>query len=518
MSRRHPAWDAVGVGTVVVPTVVLAPLMTQAPWADDQLNVYAFGGVYLDRPWEVPVDAFRAVPYFLNLGNFRPLGRTYEWAQNVAVFALSDVFGIPVNVGLRLAALVTAIVLTGCAVLFAAYATGRTRPLRTAPPVPVALLPFAVGGGLVAAGPVSTTVLFSGLYFMTSSLVLAVAAWACATVGLPRLSLLRGTLAVLAGAAIAAFNEMACLAIPLCVVAVGLRARLVFAVRLRNMLRDSGVRFVLLLCAGFLPVIVPVRMAIAETCSRGDCYEGSAVSLPGAAAAVPDRLISWLPPLMWQWATAGTRGWLAAPVTALAAAALLVVAGLLLRALPALPSLDARQTLTLAGVSATVLALAAGIASLNVWMQQAAAAGQYGVGWRDSALTTVGGSALVVAAATALPRARRLTAAVTLIALSGVTVVSAAANSAYHQRSATERVPYLHNRIAQEIADVDPTADGDHRRCALRTRLLSVKNPLDTQRIDQTLDAATAQAAGRRFCTRAPNWPGPLPLYRDATA
>ncbi|MCU7726299.1 hypothetical protein ODJ79_21430 [Actinoplanes sp. KI2] len=499
---------------VLVPFVVLAPLTTQAPWADDQLNVYGYGGVYLDRPWRIPVDAFGAVPYFLGVGNFRPLGRTYEWSQNVAVFALSDLFGVPVDIGLRLVALVAAIALTGCAVLLAAYATSRTRPWNGAPAVPVALVPFAIGGGLVAAGRSSTTVLFSGLYFATSALVLAVAAWACATVGRPRLPLWRGLLAVAAGAAIAGFNEMACLAVPLAVVAVVLRGRLVFAVRWRDLPRDAGVRFVLLLSAGFVLVIVPVRVIVAHRCARGGCYDGSAVSLSGAVTALPVRLVSWLPPLMWQWA--GGRDRPAGAISVFAGIVLLAVGWRVLRTLPGLPRLDARQTSALAGTAATVLILAAGIAALNVWMQRAAAAGQYGLGWRDSALTTAGGGMLLVAAVTALHRARRAVATGLLTVLAGVAVVSAAANAAYHRDSARERLPYLHNRIAQELADFDRTPDGDERRCALRARLLSTKAAANEQRIDLILDAAARQIAGRRFCGLAPDWPGPVPLYRAA--
>src|SRR3712207_7800514 len=42
-----------------------------------------------------------------------------------------------------------------------------------------AAVPFAVGGGFVAAGSASPVVLFGGLYLLSAALVLAVAAAAC---------------------------------------------------------------------------------------------------------------------------------------------------------------------------------------------------------------------------------------------------------------------------------------------------------------------------------------------------
>ena len=78
--------------------------------------------------------------------------------------------------------------------------------------------------------------------------------------------------------------------------------------------------------------------------------------------------------------------------------------------------------------------------------------------------------------------------------------------------------PYLHNRIAHELADFDRTASGDARRCVLRDQFLSTTAAANEPRIDQTLDAASEQIADHRFCSWAPMRSGPVPLYRPAPA
>ncbi|HWS36503.1 MAG TPA: hypothetical protein VN408_27675 [Actinoplanes sp.] len=478
--------------------------MTLTPYADDQVNVYAYGGVYLHRPWWLPVDAFGAVPYFLGVGNFRPLGRTYEWSQNVAVLSLSDFFGVPANIGLRIVAVVAAMLVTASAVWFAAAVISGGRPTAAPPARPIVLLPFAIGAGLIAAGQVSTTVVFSGLYFVSSALVLLVAAWAAAAVGRPRLGVWRGVAAVLIGAAIAGFNEMACLAIPLALTVVTVRARLVVGLPWREFARDSGIRAALLLVAGYLPVLVPVRMIIQRACADGGCYEGSAVSVAGAAATFPHRMVAWLPPLAWESADVTT-------VAVLSAVALSIVGLPVLRSLAGLPAASRPQAAALAITGTAVLVLGSAVAALNVWMQEAAAQGLYGVGWRDSMLTTVGGSILILAV---IGAARRSVTVLALVLLIATGALSTSANSAYRRGTVASGQAPLHNRIAQEFADFDHTAAGDDRRCDLRDRLVASKARANERRLDLILEVAARQSSGQRFCSRAPVWRGPVPLYR----
>ncbi|GIE93652.1 hypothetical protein [Paractinoplanes rishiriensis] len=487
-SGRH--WRRLALRGVLVPLIVLFPLLTLTPSADHRFNIYANGGLYASRPWHLLRVAVESVPMFLDRGNFRPLGRVVEWSLDVVAFALTGLVGLPANIGLRLVSFGAAVLLTLAAVLFAAAVTTRGRLFGAAPSVPVALVPFAVGAGLVAAGRTSTTVLFGGLYLTTSALVLAVGAWACR-------SRRPGLLVVLAGAALAAFNELAYLAVPLATAAVLLRGRVVLGNDWRTTLRGSGVRFAGLLWLGFLPVFVPVRLLIMQRCAGGGCYTGSDLALGGAPAALPNRLLSWLPPLMWRRAGGDPLPHLAALLPVLAFMLLAVLAWRALRQLPQLPALDRGQALGLAGAAAVLLLLAGTLAALNADVQAIAGQGRWGQGWRDSGLTTAAGSLLVLAC-------WRRFVPVLLVLLMAGGVLAAAANKDYRDTSGRGQYPYLHDRIAQEIAGFDRTPAGDARRCALRAAVITIAaTEREVERFDVSVTRATRHLAGRPFCTRA---------------
>jgi hypothetical protein len=272
--------------------------------------------------------------------------------------------------------------------------------------------------------------------------------------------------------------------------------------------RGPGRRFIILLWAGFLPVFIPVRMIIYQNCAAGGCYAGSDIALPGAAAALPNRLVSWLPPLMWQRATDGVTAHPAGLLPALALVALAVLAWRAARQVPRLAMLDRRQALGLAGVAAVALLLAATLAALNADVQQFAALGRWGQGWRDSGLTTVAGGLLLLCPVVA---GRRLLVVPALAVLVVAGAFSVAANKDFRDGGTGGRYPYLHDRIAQEIAGFDPTPAGDARRCALRDafRQTSLANhhgvdAPELERFDVSLDRATRQLAGRPFCTGGP--------------
>jgi hypothetical protein len=100
---------------------------------------------------------------------------------------------------------------------------------------------------------------------------------------------------------------------------------------------------------------------------------------------------------------------------------------------------------------------------------------------------------------------------VLLVVLLAGGVLAAAANKDYRDTSSGGRYPYLHNRIAQEIADFDRTPAGDTRRCALRDAFVrtsalnnggGVDQP-EVERFDVSVNRATRHLAGRPFCTRA---------------
>jgi hypothetical protein len=508
-SRLSPAravagrpWRAVVRRCVLVPLIVLIPLVALTPAADHRFNVYSNGGQYASRPWQILVTAVESVPQFLRLGNFRPLGRIVEWSLDVLAFAMTGLLGVPANIALRVVSFAAAIVLTFAAVVFAEAVTARGRLFGSTPSVLVATVPFAVGMGFVAAGRTSTTVLFGGLYFLTAALVLAVAAVVCR---ITRITWARAGALVLAGAAIAAFNELAALALPLAATAVVVRERIV----LGNGWKRPAVNAAILLWLGFLPVFLPVRAIIYSICAHGACYTGSDVALPGAPAALPNRLAAWLPPLMWHRAADGTHLRLIGVLPALALLALALLAWRATRQLARLAALDRRQSFGLAGVAAAALLLGAVLSALNSDLQELARQGVWGQGWRESGLTGAAGGVLVAA----LVAGRcRTWAAATLVPLVVAGTIAVAANKAVHDGSSAGSYPYLHDRIAQEIADFDATPAGDARRCGLRALFIktSVANhhgrvdQPELERIDVSLNRATQQLDGHRFCSGAP--------------
>ncbi|NMO52564.1 hypothetical protein HH310_15350 [Actinoplanes sp. TBRC 11911] len=467
----HP-WRRVVTRAVLVPIVVLLPLITLTPGADHRFNVYSNGGRFAADPLRLPWSVVESLPTYLALGNFRPLGRLVEWSLDVAAFAFTGLLGVPATIGLRVVSFAAAVLMTLAAVLFAESLTGRGRLFAAPPSTFVALLPFAVGAGLVAAGRTSTTVLFGGLYFTSAALVLAVAAWACR-------ARRAGPLVVVAGAALAAFNEIAYLALPLATVAVLIRF---YVTRV-----SLGWRFVTLLWAGFLPVFVPIRVLIYRQCAHGGCYTGSDIAVGGAPATFPQRLVAWLPPLQWERAGLHSAG----IIVVLALAVLIVLA---VRTPLGGPRGDRRQTLGLVLGAVTILLLGAALAALNADVQHM----PWGQGWRESGLTAVAGALLLVAAGRRFPRPA-------LAVLVALAVCSVAANRDFRDASGGGRYPYLHDRIAQEVAGFDPTPDGDARRCALRAAFIrNGADPAQVARLDLSLDRATRQLAGRRFCSEAP--------------
>jgi hypothetical protein len=446
---------------------------------------------------------------YLDFGNFRPLGRMMEWAIDFAAYLFGEITHLPVHVGLRVMSALAAAVLVAAAVLFAEAVTARGRMFAEPPARTIALLPFAIGGCLCAAGQSSSTVLFGGLYFGTAALVLAVAAWVSRG---PRL----GVLVVVAGAALAAFNEMAALAPPLATVALLARGRLVLGAWPR-------LRPAFLLWLGFLPVFLPVRILLYAACRDGDCYQNSDLLLgPGALTALPNRLTAWLPPLQWGEALRNAE-----PVSrvvliaAVAGCALLAVR--LFAELPRLPRLDRGQATGLAAGGAALLLLGAVLGSVNGQGQEAAALGRWGLGWRDSGLTAAGGGlvlagllALAIQPAVARPTvARPVVARAALAAFALAAAGTTTANQAFALTG--NRLPYavLSSQIAAEVAQFDRSAAGQARRCELLDRFDGIfrETPYSrfasgelpgthsaTERMAVTASMATEQMYGRPFC------------------
>jgi hypothetical protein len=488
-------WRRVWQRSLLVPLTVLAPLVALAPTADHRFNLYWHGGLFRANPLRIVPHTLHSVPTYLKLGNFRPLGRALEKSLDLAAYALSDVFSVPVNITFRLVSFAAAIVLTMVAVLLAECLVARGRVFVQAPSTLAATVPFAVGGGLIAAGSASPAVLFGGLYLLSTALVLGVAAVVCRIE--ERLGWWRVALLIVGGAALASFNEVAYLAAPFATVVVLVRQRWILR---RSGLRTASVRAVGLLWLGFLPVFIAVRVIIRGYCAAGQCYRGSDVVLgPGTVAAVPARMVAWLPPLMWQSATHRIpHQWL------IGAGAIVVLGWLAARAvrdLPRLTPVGRRPALGVAVAALLLLVLGATLGALNADVQALRTLGQ---GWRDTAVTAPAGALLIVALLHALGRRRRWLAGV-LIVLTLSATVSAVVNKSYRDHLATKEPARLANRIAEEMTDFDRGPAGDARRCALRTefRTRYAGSAFSLERFDQSLDIAAEQQGGMPFCRAA---------------
>jgi hypothetical protein len=495
VARRAVTWRQVFRNSVVVPLVVTAPVIGVGLIGDHRYNVFWHGATVQARPWELVTDNLRSVPMYISFGNFRPLGRMLEWAVDTLAFSLAEVLHVPVTVTLHLLSALAAGVLVAAIVLLAQAVTAKG-PLFAEPPSrTVALLPFLAGTMLTAAGAVSTTVLFGGLYFLSTALVLAVVAWICRE---PR----SVALVIAAGAILAVTNEMAALAPPLATVAV--------------LARGARRRPAVLLWLGFLPIFLPVRVLIWAACRGGGCYRNSELVLGRPAIeTVPNRLTAWLPPLQWYSALHG-GGRLSLLVAAVAVLLLGVAAAGLFVRLPAAPRLDRRQAVTLVVTGAAALLLGTALGSVNVQPQEMAASGGWGAGWRDSPLTLAGGALLTAGLLTLVAGALVARTALAVLVLAGA--VSTAASHAFTLREDQGAIAVVTAQISDEVAHFDTSPAGDARRCDLLAQfgvltrhsgyshiavgeLPQTHSTLDRMRV--TADMATEEMYGQRFCRSA---------------
>ena len=496
-------WRRALTRAVLVPLPVLAPLVALAPSRDHRFNLYWHGGLFRDDPLRIVPHTVDSLPGYLRLGNFRLFGRMLEKALDTAAYALSEVLGLPVNVGLRLVSFLSALVLCVVAVLLAESVVARGRLFRRAPSTVVAAVPFAVAAGFVAAGGSSPIVLFGGLYLASAALVLGVTAALCRVDPEKPLRLWLMPVLLVGGAALAAFNEIAYLALPLATIAVTARGWLVLGLRPGRLFTAAPARAVGLLWVGFLPVFLAVRVVIQRYCAAGNCYRGSDVRFgPETLEALPVRAIAWLPPLMWR-AAAPRGSWLGGLVLLVAVLVIGWLAWQAIRDLPRLSRVGRRAALALAATAGTSVLLGAGMGSLNADVQQLVASGRWGYGWRDSAVTTTAGALLLVGLIH-LVRNRWATGVLvaTIVLFGAAATVSAAANKRQRDIAMTSPAARLADRLAVEMADFDPGSDGAARRCALRAAFvkLHADSPFSVRRFDESLEIASRRRAGVAFC------------------
>jgi hypothetical protein len=508
-------WRRTLIRAAIAPALLLAPLIATAPRADNRFYIYMFGGEYERQPWRIVSDELSAVSERLDLGNFRPLGRILERSLDLLSHYVSTSFQLPVNVAMRIVHLLSAMVLAVVITVFAEAVASR-EPLRSTTPSRAApLLALSFAGLLVAAGGVSTLVIFTDLYFLSSALAIAavLAVVRHRWLRSPDLPVATAGLAALAGAGLASFNEIAYIAPPLAAVAVLARGKLSMQLSWQELRRTAAAKVVVVGSAGFAAVFLPVRAIISARCADGGCYDGTEIALTSAIApALTHRTLSWLPWNSWAAATENTTGrWYltANPVTMLLIAAIVILAWHLLRSADSLRRLDPGQVSALAVLGATTLLLGAALVSLSVEVQSRATADwPLGMGWRDTQLTVAGGALLLTSGILAIergvswPRGRALAyngGVLALVLLASGTVL---ANQTHARIDARTPESVLHNRIALEMSNAIDDRDGDRHRCELLGEFAELHPERGDWhvRLEDALDASMRARYGYEWC------------------
>ncbi len=529
------SWTALWSTVLLLPCLVLLPLLQLPLGADHRFNIFLHGGLLSQRPWEVLTGPLASVPNYLEHGNFRPLGRMVEQAQDLVVFSLGRWAEVPFPLALRLVALLFAGLLCAAAVLWVETVSRQDGVRRGGPSAAGALMALVVPLFLVGT-TWSAVVLYTSLYACSAAIVLLVASWAARRdwfgrrrAGVPVLAV-----ALLLGAAMAAFNEITYVAVPLAAVSVLVRGLLTLRLRPRQLLRSAAVRVWVAMTVGFLAVLVPVRLLIAQQCGGGGCYAASDLSLSAAAwPALGHRLLSILPPQAWQVIEPAPAAWAPTaepvPLVSIGLIAVLVLVTTWQVARRPLPSGRGITALLLGGL---LLLVGSSLAmALTTGVQLRVSGGQWpvGSGWRDQFLAAAGAGAVLVALACVAARLARAGAAAsggtsrlrqqlvrgagvvvtgTLLTLVGAgLVISLTVNTAVHAQERPAPEGDLFDRISRALQDYE--AGTDQQRCALLTEFAEIYPRQDYWhlRLARGLEAASQAWYAAPFCTRADTVP-----------
>ncbi len=289
--------------------IVAAPLSGIALQSDERRSTYRQAAAGRDNPVEALSYGYESIDSFLDSGNFRPLGRFVHSLSAGFLFEASEATGLAphaVNGFLRL------LVVLLLAVVATRVVMALTASARTGPEPIMAVYPMVLGMSLVANGPGGPLVYFPALLGGTTILVLAICLATARDRDMSKRPLRVQELLVmgLLGAATAMYHDLAYVAPPLAAVYIATRA---FAAGLpwRNAVRSAALARWTALSAGFLVVLVPVRLEIAARCGRATCYAGSDLSLSGdIGGLMATRLISGFPVAGWSLVSdrVGTHG------------------------------------------------------------------------------------------------------------------------------------------------------------------------------------------------------------------
>ncbi len=515
-----------------------APLVGFAFQHDERRKVYRAAAGYGSDPLESVRYAYDSVSTYLDLGNFRPVGRFAESLEHGIVFDAAEATGLAphaVHGAVRLI-MVAAVALVATRIVAAlARSAGayRHRPV-------VALFPLVLGTALVANSRGSPLILFPFVFIGAVALVLAV----CLAVARDddmRARPVRGRelLAMALLGAVAATTYDLVYVAPVTAAAFIAARAAAAGMAPRSVLRTAATRKWAALAFGFLAALIPSRIAIAGRCTPQTCYDGSEISLSEEVLSVAGgRLVTGTPPAGWRYNSikAGILDFdftlvdlLGNTIWTLLMLAVVVVATR--AALDAEPrsrpvaTADGRGLLapTDGDVSARWFRLAAALGILgavtacssalvaSLSRHQQLTRPPIGQAWRETLLTQVGWSFLIAASVAIVfalvghPRTSGVThalAAALAVSLSLTLLANAQIAETYRH----DPLASVISQISEATISLDTTEAGNARRCSLidsYTELTPPGQSISGPSLRDDLDRLMLGRYGYPFCDQA---------------
>ncbi len=470
--------------------LVTVPLAGYSLLGDERRRLFLAAHRFGSNPRAATSHAWDTVGGFLDLGNFRPLGRAFENFARGLMFDVAEATGLAPQavVGVVRLAAVALLALVCCRAVAAVLRSAEALPGRFQPAV--VLYPMALAATLVAANDDSPIVRYPDIVVGSSVLIIVIALAVSRDKDLQARPLAwhEPVWMALMGAVAASTYDLLYVSPP--VAAAFMAARHTASGRpARELLGSAALRRWAFLCAGFLGVFVPVRIMIATRCSQTPCYSASDIRMSGdAIPTTADRLLTGAPPAGWSHASDhlqesglafGLRELLTNGLLALVVAAMLVVAARSTLQLNRRgPDLQPDETAwrraaaglgVLGAVAALLPALLAGLSNmLQTWNHL-----PVGRAWRETVLVQVGWSFMAAAGLVALfgiartRRASRVAAVAAPAILAACMLLTLLTNARLNQIDRNTPLHAVSNEIAAATIHFDPTTEGNARRCRM---------------------------------------------------
>ena len=505
--------------SALLTVVVTIPAVANSLQADERFSIYANSGKYGLNLYRIIFDAFRTTPFYIQRGNFRPIGRAWEWSTHAVIGHFGVAFRIPMNYSLGVARVVIAAMFAFTFVRFFEKLLAKPGPNFVKEPRVSLLLLFIsaiVPASLVVSHQSGPLNLFPVLYVGTSAMVLLSV--------FPFMSmrvLQNGSLKVsevlkfsFIGFLLASINEIAFIGIPLIGLTLCCRYFLTHAsFSLAKFRSTIGVKAFFVTISSFLTIFVPIRVLILLSCQANACYSASSFEISNAFPSTLVRRVftGFLPS---QWVRSFSFG---VPFEQLLRVGPLLLFALSLLLIPVASNRGPQTSINMvkadqlkdffvvgvmlvavAVIPATLVSTSADVQSNRL---------PVGVPWRESVLTTPTATAFLLLPLVFLLQTfvkRRPSYFWRIFAIT-LALVSSLATLSVSQKASTNPEGMLNNRIALALVDFDLSGSGNTHRCSLLTDWAEIYNdkngPDRPKQLQQSLDLYVSRFyAVTHFC------------------